>query len=102
MVIFDVGIFFFEAGGETIFLAFALMAVGGLVGIRTCWVVESEAGRVGPEFIGNGGEIFGGDGFWIITVLLVKILFEGIIDRIDGGFASIVAGESVEVGFLDG
>ena len=63
--------------------------------IGTFWHAKREAGWVGPEGRGNGREIGGRDGLWIVAVNLVEILLQGIIDSIDGGFAGFVAGGSV-------
>lgn len=56
----------------------------------------SEEGRV------DNFEILFGDFVWVITVLGVVALFEGIIDGVDGRFSLLVSTHGFDVGFLDG
>lgn len=53
----------------------ALLAVGGLVGIGAEFVAEIKAEWVGPESWVDDGDVFFGDGLWIVFVLFVKAFF---------------------------
>lgn len=79
----------------------ALVAVGWFVRIRAERIAEVKAERIGPEGWVDDGDVFFGDGFWIVAVSLVETFFEGVIHGIDSGLAVLVAFECVDVVFLD-
>lgn len=74
-----------------------VVAIGWLVGIRAEWVAKVVAGWVSPKFRADGGENVRGNGAGVITVCFVEIFFYGVIDGVDGGFASFVASEGLKV-----
>lgn len=56
---------------------------------------------ISPEGRVNDGEIFFGNGLWIVAVLFVEAFFESIVHGVNGSFSVFVTFESVNVGFLD-
>ena len=99
-VVFDVGVFLFEGGFEGVFFAFAVFAIGWFVRIGTGGVAEVVAEWIGPESGVDDLDVFFGDLFWVIVVILIEAFFEGVIHGIDGSFAILIAFHSIEVGLL--
>ena len=57
--------------------------------------------RVGPEGRLDNRKIGFVDCGRIVAVCFIKVVFKGVIDGIDCGFAFFVAIKSVKIGFLD-
>ena len=100
-VVFGVGVFLFEGGFEGVFFAFAVFAVGGLVGIGAGGVAEVVAEGIGPEGGVDDFDVFFGNLFGVVVMLLVEAFFEGVVHGVDSDFAVFVTVEGVEIGFLD-
>ena len=83
-------------------MAFAgVVAVGGFVDVGAAVNAEVDAERVGEEGGVNHGEDFFVELGRIVAKLGVIIFLQGVIHGVDSGFALIVAGHGVHVGFLD-
>ena len=83
-------------------MAFAgIVAVGGLVDVGAAVNAEVDAKRVGKEGGVNHGEVFLVEFGRIVAKLGVIVFLQGVIHGVDSGFALVVAGHGVHVGFLD-
>ena len=82
-------------------MAFAVVAVGGFVGVRAGWVAEIMTIGVGPEAGVDNSDVVFGDEFGVVVVFFVEVFFEGVVHGVDGSLAGVVALHGVEVGFLD-
>ena len=52
-----------------------LFAVSGLVGIGAILVAEVETERIGPKSGVDDGNVFFGNGFWVVFVFFVEAFF---------------------------
>lgn len=78
----------------------AEVAVSGLIGVRAFGVAEGVTGRVGEIVWVDNSESVCGNVFGVVVVVFVETFFKGVVDGVDGGFASIVAMHGVKFGFL--
>lgn len=77
------------------------VAVCWLVRVGTHWVAEVKPKWVGPKGWVDDGDIVLANFAGVVTVVFKEAFFEGVVHGVDGGFTILVAGESIEVGFLD-
>ena len=63
-------------------------------------IAEIEAEWIGPEGWVDDSDVFFADSLWIVAVLLVEAVFEGVVHGVDGSFTGFVAGEGVKIGLL--
>lgn len=82
-------------------MAFALGTVGRFVSVRAERAAEIKSTWICPKGWVDNLDILFGDGFWVVAVVFVEALLKSIIHSIDCGLAIFVAGEGVEIGFLD-
>lgn len=97
----DVGGLFFKSGFQGVFFTVAVRAIGWLVNVRAKGIAEVKSLRIGPEGGVDHLNVGFADSFWVVTVVFVKALLEGIIHGVDGGLAVFIAFQGVEIRLLD-